>query len=63
MAGNAGRVVDAEDEMGLCHALQILIEDEAAWQAQRLAGLQQATQFTWPRCAEITAQAYHAAMH
>ncbi|MBP9714558.1 MAG: glycosyltransferase family 4 protein [Sterolibacterium sp.] len=63
VAGNAGRVVDAEDEMGLCHALQILIEDEAAWQAQRLAGLQQATQFTWPRCAEITAQAYHAAMH
>lgn len=62
VAGEAGCIVDAEDDIGLSHMLQRLIEDEAAWQTHRQAGLQQAAKFTWHRCAEITAQAYHAAM-
>lgn len=62
VAGSAGIVIDAADDAGLADAMRTLIEDDAAWQRCRDAGLQRAAQFTWRRCAEITAQAYRAAL-
>ncbi len=62
VAGDAGLIVDAEDDVRLSLAMQMLIEDEAVWQTCRQEGLQQAAQFTWSRCAEITAHTYRAAL-
>ena len=62
VAGAAGLVIDARDDIALSKAMRTLIEDTAAWQRCRDAGLQQAAQFTWQRCAEITAQTYRAAI-
>ncbi len=62
VAGDAGLIVDAEDDVRLSLAMQMLIEDETVWQTCRQEGLQQAAQFTWSRCAEITARTYRAAL-
>lgn len=62
VAGDAGLVVDAEDDVRLSLAMQMLIEDETVWQTCRQDGLQQAASYTWSRCAEITAATYRAAL-
>lgn len=62
VAGPAGLVVDAADDAGLAAALRLLLEDDAEWLRRSQAGLQQAAQFTWRRCADITVQAYRAAL-
>jgi alpha-1,3-rhamnosyl/mannosyltransferase len=62
IVGEAGIIVAAEDDPSLSHAMQTLIEDETEWQARHLAVLHQAAPFTWARCAEITRQAYRAAL-
>lgn len=62
VAGTAGIIIDAADAPGLTAAMRTLIEDEARWQTCRQAGLNQATRFSWQRCAEITAQAYRDAI-
>ncbi|WP_025806907.1 glycosyltransferase family 4 protein [Pseudomonas chlororaphis] len=62
VAGAAGNYVDPDDVDGLRHAMLRLIEDDGHWQACREAGLEQATLFSWGRCARITAHAYRQAM-
>lgn len=62
VAGAAGLIVDADDDVGLAAAMQTLLEDDPEWQRRCQAGLQQAAQFTWRRCAEITVQTYRAAL-
>ncbi|MBD9426159.1 glycosyltransferase family 4 protein [Pseudomonas sp. PDM15] len=58
VAGDAGLYIDPEDIHGCASALQNLLEDEAAWQARRTAGLLRAQDFSWARCAQITANTY-----
>jgi len=62
VAGAAGMSVDAMDPAPLIGAMRILIEDDAEWQRRMQAGLLQAAQFSWDRCAEITAQTYRATL-
>jgi glycosyltransferase involved in cell wall biosynthesis len=62
VAGSAGLIIDAADDTGLAAAMQTLIEDADTWQRCRAAGLQRAQQFSWSRCADITLQAYRAAL-
>ncbi|WP_409318219.1 glycosyltransferase family 4 protein [Pseudomonas sp. KCJK9016] len=62
VAGAAGNYIEADDADGLRNALSRLIDDQAHWQACREAGLQQARRFSWKRCAQATAGAYHQAM-
>ena len=58
VAGDAGLYIEAEDTQGCASALQHLIEDEADWQSRRETGLLRANEFTWTRCARITAATY-----
>ncbi len=62
VAGRAGTYVEAGDPEGWCRAILRLIEDQAEWQARRVAGLEQAQGFSWKRCAGITAAAYRQAL-
>lgn len=58
VAGDAGLYIEPEDAQGCASALQHMIEDEADWQSRREAGLLRANDFTWTRCARITAATY-----
>jgi len=62
VAGDAGNYIEADDADGLRDAMSRLIDDQAHWQACREAGLQRARLFSWKRCAQATAGAYHQAM-
>lgn len=62
VAGDAGTYVEAGDPEGWSRAILRLIEDQAEWQACRVAGLRQAQGFSWKRCAGITAAAYRQAL-
>lgn len=62
VAGTAGLQFDANDEQACTEALQRLIEDQALWLQQREAGLLRAREFSWARCAQITAQIYREAL-
>lgn len=62
VAGRAGTYAEAGDPEGWCRAILRLIEDQAEWQARRVAGLEQAQGFSWTRCAGITAAAYRQAL-
>lgn len=58
VAGGAGLYIEPEDAQGCASALQHLIEDEADWQNRRETGLLRSNDFTWTRCAHITAATY-----
>jgi len=62
VAGGAGTYIDPFDEVACAEALRGLIEDEQQWQRLRTAGLQRAAQFSWQRCAAITAGVYREVM-
>lgn len=62
VAGAAGTYIEAGDPEGWSHAILRLIEDEAEWQARRMAGLERARGFSWRRCAETTVAAYRQAL-
>jgi len=62
VAGGAGIVVNAEDAIPLTEAMRTIIEDDHEWLTRRQAGLMQAGNFSWDRCATITAQAYRDAL-
>lgn len=62
VAGAAGLYIDPEDPQGCTEALQQLIEDESDWQVRHELGLAQAKNFTWTRCAQITASVYQQLM-
>lgn len=58
VAGTAGLYIEPEDAQGCANALYHLIDDDADWQARSAAGLTRAQDFTWTRCAQITAATY-----
>ncbi|GAC1328641.1 MAG: hypothetical protein NVSMB28_25590 [Collimonas sp.] len=58
VAAAAGTYVDPQDEVGLTEQMRRLIEDDRAWMAQRTAGLARSAQFSWRKCAAITAAVY-----
>ncbi|MBB6340560.1 alpha-1,3-rhamnosyl/mannosyltransferase [Pseudomonas fluvialis] len=58
VAGCAGTYVNPQDEDEFKAALCRLLEDDAEWHLKRQAGLNQATRFSWQRCAQITAETY-----
>jgi O-antigen biosynthesis alpha-1,3-rhamnosyltransferase len=58
VAGDAGSYIDAQDERGCAEAIQQLIDDQPEWQRRRELGLQRAKEFSWQRCAAITAGVY-----
>lgn len=62
VAGEAGVYVDALDEGACMQAIQQLLDDPKDWASRRAAGLQRAAQFSWDRCAAITAATYRHAM-
>lgn len=62
VAGEAGLYFAADDEAGCAEAIRRLLEDEHEWQSRRAAGLRRATEFSWQRCAAITAGVYRQAM-
>jgi alpha-1,3-rhamnosyl/mannosyltransferase len=62
VAGEAGHYIDPCDDSGCAAAMTQLIEDHSHWQRLREAGLARAQIYTWQRCAQITAGAYHEAL-
>lgn len=61
VAAAAGTYVDPQDEVGLTEQMQRLIEDDNTWMVQRIAGLERSAQFSWKKCAAITAEVYRQA--
>lgn len=58
VVGDAGVIIDAEDERALREALLRFAEDPAFWQERAAASLQRASGFSWQRCAEQTLAVY-----
>lgn len=58
LAGEAGFYIEPQDDRACSGAIQRLIDDQAQWQRQREAGLLRAQEFSWKRCAAITADVY-----
>lgn len=58
VAGAAALYVDPDDDSGCSQAMQQLIDDPVLWERLRADGLQRAEQFSWARCASITAHTY-----
>ncbi len=58
VAGEAGFYIDPQDDQACAEAIRRLIEDQAQWQRLREAGLLRAQEFSWKRCAAITASVY-----
>ncbi|AMO94124.1 glycosyl transferases group 1 family protein [Collimonas fungivorans] len=61
VAGAAAAYVDPQDEAGLTEQMRRLLEDDRAWMGQRIAGLERSVQFSWRKCAAITAEVYRQA--
>jgi len=58
VVGAAGCLVDPHDVDALKQNIQLLLEDESAWQHYQQAGLERALCFSWQRCAEQTSSVY-----
>jgi len=58
VAGGAGLYIESFDDVACASAIELLIEDQPQWAALRAAGLERAKDFTWTRCANITAAVY-----
>ena len=58
VAGDAGTYIDPQDERACSAAIQHLIDDQTEWQPRRELGLQRAKEFSWGRCAAVTASVY-----
>ncbi|MFV3305094.1 glycosyltransferase family 4 protein [Pseudomonas sp. NY15181] len=62
VAGAAGTYVEPGDVQGMRQGIVDLLEDPSRWQRLSEAGIDRAKNFTWQRCAEITAMTYRQAM-
>ncbi len=62
VAGEAGFYIDHQDDRACAEAIRLLIEDQAHWQRLREAGVLRAQEFSWERCAAITASVYKQAV-
>lgn len=58
VVGNAGVIIDAEDETALRETLLRHAEDPAFWRNRAESCIQQAGRFSWRRCAEQTFAVY-----
>jgi alpha-1,3-rhamnosyl/mannosyltransferase len=58
VVGDAGVIIDAEDEAALRETLLRFAEDPAFWQDRATASLRRASAFSWQRCAEQTIAVY-----
>lgn len=58
VVGDAGVIIDAEDESALREALLRFADDPIFWQSRAAACLEQARRFSWQRCAEQTLAVY-----
>lgn len=58
VAGDAGTYIEPQDERVCAEAIEQLIDDQTEWQRRRELGLQRAKEFSWARCATITAGVY-----
>jgi alpha-1,3-rhamnosyl/mannosyltransferase len=58
VVGDAGVIIDAEDESALREALLRFADDPVFWQSRAAACLEQARRFSWQRCAEQTLAVY-----
>lgn len=59
VVGDAAVLVDPTDADQLCEAMSAVLGDQALRSQLRQRGLQRAAQFSWKRCADITAEVYH----
>lgn len=62
VVGQAGLLIDPQDEAACADAIERLIEDDQVWTSLREAGLMRARDFSWQRCARITAGVYREAV-
>ena len=58
VVGDAGVVIDANDEAALLEALLRFTEDRAFWHERATACLQRSAAFSWQRCADQTLAVY-----
>jgi glycosyltransferase involved in cell wall biosynthesis len=61
VVGDAALLVDPQDEDELCQAMLRIAEDSELRSQLRRKGLKRVAEFSWKRCAQETARAYHAA--
>lgn len=61
VAGEAALYAPVEDVEGYRQAMFQLLDDPVLWERQRALGLLRAQQFSWARCARITAAVYREA--
>lgn len=62
VAGDAALLVDPRDEAAMGEAIATAVTDQKTRARLLQAGLLQAAQFTWDRCADLTVGAYRAAL-
>ncbi|MNQ98696.1 D-inositol 3-phosphate glycosyltransferase [compost metagenome] len=62
VAGEAGTYVEQGDAEGMSEAIARLLEDHPQWQRLSALGIRRAENFTWQRCADITAATYRQAV-
>ncbi|MNR48636.1 GDP-mannose-dependent alpha-(1-6)-phosphatidylinositol monomannoside mannosyltransferase [compost metagenome] len=62
VAGEAGTYVEQGDAEDMSAAIAQLLEDRPQWQRLSALGIGRAENFTWQRCADITAATYHQAV-
>lgn len=61
VVGNAAVMIDPTYEDELCHAMIEVINNQQLRHSLSKKGVQQASQFSWSRCAEETIQVYRTA--
>ena len=61
VAGGAAVLVDPEDRDALCDAMATVLSDHPLRDVLKQKGLLRATEFSWKRCADLTAEVYHLA--
>ena len=61
VVGNAGIMVDPDDEETLAQRMLDLLTNESLRQTLIVKGLERAKEFSWQKCAEETARVYHLA--
>lgn len=58
VVGDVGLQIPPEDTQSIAHALEKAVVDQHWREAQRVAGIKRAAEFTWERTAEVTLKVY-----
>lgn len=59
VAGEAGLIVDPENEKELCGAMRRLLEDDVYRKRLRMLGIEHAKKYTWKKSAAMLMDVYH----